>query len=98
MKIKVQKIENNIKQCISELAKQRNENISKTIDYICETLGVTRGHIYNIIRGDRNPSQELQFALAALFDKKVEEIFLPVLYTENTHNKKIELNNYSNTA
>lgn len=76
-------VENNLKECIKELAKQRNENITATMEYICTTLGVTKGHIYNIIRGDRNPSLELQFAFAAIFNKKAEEIFFPRVLTDS---------------
>lgn len=65
-------IKNRIKERIQEL-KAAGEKI--TIRQIASELEVCEDHVWRIIRGDRNPSQKLQFALAAILKCTVEELF-----------------------
>lgn len=44
---------------------------------LAELTGVSRQTINTIENGKYDPSLPLAFSLAALFDKKIEEIFFP---------------------
>lgn len=44
---------------------------------LAELIGVSRQTINTIENGKYDPSLPLAFSLAALFDKKIEEIFFP---------------------
>ncbi len=46
-----------------------------TQEYLAHTVGVTRQTINAIEKGKYNPSLDLAFKLAMLFDMKIEELF-----------------------
>lgn len=61
----------NIENCIQAL---RNE-MAWTQQELADQVGVTRGTIIALERGSYNPSLELVFRLAAVFETTVEKIF-----------------------
>jgi transcriptional regulator with XRE-family HTH domain len=68
------KIDNRIKERINELNKKAGKRII-TVRKIAKTLGVSEDYIWRIIRGDRNPSQKIQFGLASILETDVDDIF-----------------------
>lgn len=44
---------------------------------LAERLGVSRQTINSLERGRYDPSLPLAFAIAALFDRRIEEVFTP---------------------
>lgn len=67
-------IDNRIKERIKEI----NENAGKrviTVRKIAEKLGISEDYVWRIIRGDRNPSQKIQFGLADILESDVDSLF-----------------------
>lgn len=69
-------MKNRVKELRSE-QKLRQEDLAKL-------LGVSRQTVIAIENGKYNPSLELAFAIAAVFDKHIEEIFI---YEERSGNE-----------
>lgn len=44
---------------------------------LAERLGVSRQTVNSLERGRYDPSLPLAFAIAALFDRRIEEVFTP---------------------
>jgi len=62
-----------MKNRLAELRKERNLSQEKLADL----LGVTRQTIISIEQGRYNPSLGLAFRIAKVFDKTIEDIFIP---------------------
>jgi transcriptional regulator with XRE-family HTH domain len=68
------KIDNRIKERINEINKKAGKRII-TVRKIAKKLDVSEDYIWRIIRGDRNPSQKIQFGLASILECNVSDLF-----------------------
>lgn len=57
--------------------KELREAASLTQDELASRLDVSRQTIISLERGRYDPSIRLAFAIAALFGKRIEDIFIP---------------------
>lgn len=67
-------IDNRIRERINEINKHAGKRVI-TVRKIAKTLGVSEDYVWRIIRGDRNPSQKIQFGLANVLESDVNHLF-----------------------
>jgi putative transcriptional regulator len=57
--------------------RERRKDAGLSQEQLAERLGVSRQTIISIERGRFDPSLELAFRLAAVFDVRIEDLFTP---------------------
>lgn len=78
-------IGNRIKERMDEI----NENAGKrviTVRKIAKTAEVSEDYVWRIMRGDRNPSQKVQFKLAKVLKTDIDHLF----FIKEKDNKSIK--------
>lgn len=67
-------IDNRIRERINEINEHAGKRVI-TVRKIAKTLGVSDDYVWRIIRGDRSPSQKVQFGLASILESDVDHLF-----------------------
>lgn len=67
-------IDNRIRERINEINEHAGKRVI-TVRKIAKTLGVSDDYVWRIIRGDRSPSQKVQFGLASILESDVDYLF-----------------------
>jgi putative transcriptional regulator len=68
--------------------KEVREKSEKTLQQVADELGVTKPYFWQIENGKRGLSYELAVKIAAVFDMKPDDIFLPDELTKTEQNTK----------
>lgn len=70
---------------IKENLKRIRETERKTYQEVADAIGVSKPYYWQIENGKRRLSYELAVRIAAVFNKKPDDIFLPEELTKSEH-------------